>query len=150
MPEPRNGRSATAIEKCRRAYAGSKKRLAAVGFICEGTLVVRRMCCGKSTCACRTDVSKRHGPYYQLSWKEGGKTVSRCLDPDAARLYQGWQDNRRRLDSILQDLRVISQQARSVLLPQSSPGPRVKKPHGRARTPPSATAKPRDIGEPRP
>src|SRR5205807_8361095 len=63
----------------RREYARLKTRLREVGFICEGTLVERWMQCGKPNCACATDRASQHGPYYQLSWKEKGKTVSRRL-----------------------------------------------------------------------
>src|SRR5437870_8477703 len=59
----------------RREYARLKTRLREVGFICEGTLVERWMQCGKPNCACATDRASQHGPYYQLSWKEKGKTV---------------------------------------------------------------------------
>src|SRR2546422_3390316 len=61
----------------RREYVRLKTRLREIGFICEGTLVERWMQCGKPNCACATDRASRHGPYYQLSWKEKGKTVSR-------------------------------------------------------------------------
>src|SRR5438067_11067046 len=58
----------------RREYARLKTRLREIGFICEGTLVERWMQCGKPNCACATDRASQHGPYYQLSWKEKGKT----------------------------------------------------------------------------
>src|SRR6266566_902952 len=65
----------------RREYVRLKTRLREIGFICEGTLVERWMQCGKPNCACATDRASRHGPYYQLSWKEKGKTVPRRQRP---------------------------------------------------------------------
>src|SRR5256885_13846297 len=80
----------------RREYARLKTRLHEIGFICEGTLVERWMQCGKPNCDCATDRASQHGPYYQLSWKEKGKTVSRRLLAEHATLYRQWIANRQR------------------------------------------------------
>jgi Family of unknown function (DUF6788) len=32
--------------------------------------------CGKASCACRTDASKRHGPYVHVSYRADGQTRS--------------------------------------------------------------------------
>src|SRR5207244_10193501 len=88
----------------RREYARLKTRLREIGFICEGTLVERWMQCGKPNCACATDRASQHGPYYQLSWKEKGKTVSRRLPAEHATLYRQWIANRQRLQSIIQQM----------------------------------------------
>ena len=71
----------------RREYARLKARLREIGFLCEGTLVERWMQCGKPNCACARDRARLHGPYFQLSWKEKGKTVSRRLPAEHAALY---------------------------------------------------------------
>src|SRR5438309_843504 len=68
----------------RREYARLKARLRAVGFICEGSLVERWMQCGKPNCACASDRARQHGPYFQLSWKEKSKTLSRRLPAEHA------------------------------------------------------------------
>lgn len=86
-----------------------------MGFICEGSLVERYTSCGNPNCRC-AEPAGRHGPYYQLSWKEAGKTVSRLLSADDARLYREWIANRRRLDSALEDMKDLSRQAGQYLL----------------------------------
>ncbi|PYT79158.1 MAG: hypothetical protein DMG41_38960 [Acidobacteria bacterium] len=101
----------------RREYVRLKTRLREIGFICEGTLVERWMQCGKPNCACATDRASRHGPYYQLSWKEKGKTVSRRLPAEHATLYRQWIANRQRLQSIIQQMHGVSQKAHRHLLP---------------------------------
>lgn len=103
------------IEACRADYAAAKARLADVGFICEGSLVERYTRCGNPNCRC-AQPDGRHGPYYQLSWKQAGKTVSRLLSADDAALYQEWIANRRRLESALDDMRDLSRQAGEYLL----------------------------------
>jgi hypothetical protein len=75
----------------RSEYVRLKARLREIGFICEGTLVERWMQCGKPNCACASDRASQHGPYYQLSWKEKGKTVSRRLPAEHAALYRQWR-----------------------------------------------------------
>jgi hypothetical protein len=105
------------LRQCRSQYARLKARLREVGFICEGSLVERWMQCGKPNCACAHDPAIQHGPYFQLSWKEKGKTVSRRLPAEHAALYRQWIVNRQRLQSIIQDMHQVSQKARRHLLP---------------------------------
>ena len=100
------------LRRCRTEYAQIKARLREVGFICEGSLVERWMQCGKPNCACARDRASRHGPYFQLSWKEKGKTVSRRLSPEHATLYRQWVANRQRLESIIQKMQQVSRKAR--------------------------------------
>ncbi len=69
------------------------------------------MPCGRPNCACANDPNRRHGPYYQLSWKEHGHTVSRRLSLEEARLYQEWIANRRQLDSLLVQMKALSREA---------------------------------------
>lgn len=104
------------LRRCRAQYAQLKARLREVGFICEGSLVERWMPCGKPNCACASDRASWHGPYFQLSWKENGKTVSRRLPPEHAALYRQWVANRQRLHSIIQKMQQVSRRARRHLL----------------------------------
>jgi hypothetical protein len=96
-------------------YERVKARLAEVGFICEGSLVERFVPCGKPTCRC-TDPARRHGPYWQLSWKRGGRTVSRRLSATQARLYREWIGNRRQLGSLVDEMKAISLEAGQYML----------------------------------
>jgi hypothetical protein len=41
-----------------------------------GSLSTTYRTCGKASCACRTDESKRHGPYTHVSYRHEGKTRS--------------------------------------------------------------------------
>src|SRR5947209_2436376 len=103
------------LKTCRTRYAAAKAALSAVGFTCEGSLVERSTCCHNPNCRC-ADPNQRHGPYYQLSWKAAGKTVSRLLSAEEAALYREWIDNRRRLESVLEEMRDLSRQADEYLL----------------------------------
>jgi hypothetical protein len=104
------------LRRCRTEYAQLKARLREVGFICEGSLVERWMRCGKPNCACASNRGSWHGPYFQLSWKEKGKTVSQRLPPEHAALYRRWVANRQRLQSTIQKMQKVSRRARCHLL----------------------------------
>ena len=95
----------------RSQYDRIKSQLNEVGFICKGSLVERRLPCGTPGCVCHKDPTKRHGPYYQLSLKQKGKTVSRFVSAQEAHLYQEWIENRRMLTAIIEQMHGVSQKA---------------------------------------
>jgi hypothetical protein len=104
------------LRQLSRQYDALKARIQKIGFVCTGSLVQRRTTCGKPNCRCRTDPEQRHGPYYQLTWKEKGVTVTRRLSPEHARLYQQWIDNRRQLEALLDQMHRVSAEAGRHLL----------------------------------
>jgi len=69
------------------------------------------MPCGKPSCRCATDVTKRHGPYYEWTRKLKGKTVTVRLTAEQARRYEDWIQNRRKLKKILMRMQTVSIQA---------------------------------------
>ncbi len=98
------------LERCRRDYEAAKARIAEVGFVCEGSLLARLTCCNNPNCRCAR-LEGRHGPYWQLTWKEDGRTVTRVLSEVAAERYLEWIDNRRRLEAVLAEMRQLSREA---------------------------------------
>ena len=77
-----------ALRQCQADYDSAKARLAQCGFICGGSLSEIYTCCLNPNCRC-ADPANRHGPYWQLTWKEAGKTVSRRLTAEEAELPVG-------------------------------------------------------------
>lgn len=82
--------------------------LAEIGFALPGSIVVRRVRCGKTTCRCRADPPELHGPYIQWTHRVEGKTVTRLLTPDQLTRYQPWFDNARRLRQLVAELETLS------------------------------------------
>lgn len=122
------------LERLRADYETAKAAVSEVGFTCEGSLIERYTCCKNPNCRC-ADPEQRHGPYWQLSWKEGGKTVSKLLSADDAALYREWIDNRRRLEAELQQMRDISRQAgEQILASQGRPFHGPQRPKQRPRS----------------
>jgi Family of unknown function (DUF6788) len=103
------------LERLNADYETAKAKLADVGFTCEGSLIERYTTCNNPNCRC-ADPEHRHGPYWQLSWKQAGKTISRLLSAEDAALYREWIANRRRLDQTLEEMRDLSRQAGESIL----------------------------------
>jgi hypothetical protein len=79
----------------RRRIAQIRNRLARLDLICSGTLSERTKVCGKPNCRCATDPQARHGPYYEWSWREGGRLLHKALSPQqAAQLRQALRNHR--------------------------------------------------------
>lgn len=103
------------LDRITAEYQAAKARLATIGFTCEGSIVCRWRTCQNPNCRCNNP-QQRHGPYWQLSWKHAGTTISRNLPAQDAALYQQWIANRRALEQILNEMRDLSHQAAEQIL----------------------------------
>jgi hypothetical protein len=109
-----------APDRYRRRFEELKRELQRLEYFSKGTVLKRMMKCGKARCACRTDPTKRHGPYFEWTYKANGKTVNVRLTPDAAPLYKAASQQYRKLKTLLRRLERLSQTA---LRHQSKPAP---------------------------
>ena len=85
-----------------------KRGLEHIECFCKGTVLKRMMKCGKAYCACAADPTKRHGPYFELTYKANGKTVNVKLSPEAAPLYKAAAQQYRKLKTLLNRLDKLS------------------------------------------
>lgn len=75
-----------------------------------GSVVKQYMFCGKASCGCHQDPQKKHGPYYYLSYKEGGKSRYKYLgkvtssEVERALSYQEFQRGMARLGKIHREI----------------------------------------------
>ena len=60
-----------------------QQELVSVGELRPGSLTRRFLQCGKPGCRCQVDGATGHGPYWSLTFKVQGKTVTRLI-PQAA------------------------------------------------------------------
>lgn len=88
-----------------------KQELQKLEFFCKGTVLARRMKCGQPACPCHADPAKRHGPYWEWTYKTRAKTVNVRLSPAAGPLYQAASQRYRRLKSVLHRLETLSRTA---------------------------------------
>lgn len=88
-----------------------KQELARLEYFAKGTLLARMVKCGKPRCACVSKPEKRHGPYYEWTYKADGKTVNVRIPPEAASLYQAAAKQYQKLKTTLNRMEKTSRQA---------------------------------------
>jgi hypothetical protein len=96
------------LERHTQRFLELRRDLQQVEYFCKGTVLKRMMKCGKTRCACASDPSKRHGPYFELTYKANGKTVNVKLSPEAAPLYTAAAKQYRKLKTLLNRLDKLS------------------------------------------
>ena len=98
--------------EAKRPWEATRQALAAalgdIDGVLPGSVVIRRMRCGKTACACKTDPAALHGPYIQWTRTVDGKTVTRYLSEAQLARYQPWFDNVRRLKDLIAKLEIAS------------------------------------------
>jgi hypothetical protein len=92
-------------------FTGLKQELEQVSYFCRGTVLKRMMKCGQKRCACHQDPTKRHGPYFEWTYKENGKTVNRRLRPEEAPIYEVATQQYRKLQAVLKRMEQVSRHA---------------------------------------
>jgi len=97
------------LERHARRFDELRRGLDQIEYFCKGTVLKRMMKCGKAQCACASDPARRHGPYFELTYKANGKTVNVKLSPDAAPLYRAAALQYRKLKTLLSRLEKLSQ-----------------------------------------
>ncbi len=100
-----------AADRYTQRFAELRRQLQDLGYFCKGTILERRMKCGQPNCGCHQDPSKRHGPYWEWTYKLDGKTVNVKLTPDAGPIYKVASQQYRHLKSLLNRLERLSHKA---------------------------------------
>jgi hypothetical protein len=99
------------LTRCAHSFAGLKQELNKVTYFCKGTVLKRMMKCGQQRCACHQDPAKRHGPYFEWTYKEKGKTVNRRLRPEEAPIYAAATQQYCKMQSISKRMEHVSRNA---------------------------------------
>ncbi len=89
-------------------FQEAQRELQQLDYFLKGTVLNRMMKCGQAQCGCHRDPSKRHGPYFEWTYKAKGKTVNVRLSPQAAPLYQAATKQHRKLKAILARMERLS------------------------------------------
>jgi hypothetical protein len=107
----RSRQQATILHRYTQRFRELKQELQQLDFFCKGTVLKRMMKCGRAQCACHRDPAKRHGPYFEWTYKAQGTTVNVRLSPQAAPLYQAAALQYRQLKTTLHRLERLSRSA---------------------------------------
>lgn len=92
-------------------FRQARQPLQHLGYFLKGTVSKRMMRCGHPNCACQRDAARRHGPYFEWTYKVQGKTVNVKLSAQAAPLYQAATQQHRQLKATLARLERLSHTA---------------------------------------
>lgn len=94
--------SEPSLDRRRRASAA---RLPDVSEVIRGTVVERRMRCGKTTCRCHSDPEAAHGPYRLLMTTVGrGRTRTLLLPADQVAWVRAAIARYRRVERLLEQI----------------------------------------------
>jgi hypothetical protein len=115
-------------------FAALRQELQTLEYFCKGTVLARKMKCGQPRCACHTNPAKRHGPYWEWTYKVQAKTVNVRLSSTAGPLYKAATAQHRQLQSLLRRLETLSRAALAALAQHPPAGPTALRP---TRAPPS-------------
>jgi hypothetical protein len=103
-------------------FRQAQQELQQLNYFFKGTVLKRMMKCGQPQCACHRDPSRRHGPYFEWTYKANGKTVNVKLSPQAAPLYLAATRQHRKLKAILARMERLSRTALARLAKQADYG----------------------------
>jgi hypothetical protein len=109
MSKPRQFQSTAIPDRYAQRFQALKREFQELDYFCKGTLLKRMMKCGKSQCACRQDPAKRHGPYFEWTYKAKGKTVNVKLTREVMPIFRDASRQYRKLRSLLNRLETLSQ-----------------------------------------
>jgi hypothetical protein len=115
------------LDQLRRRHQALAARVSQLGFALPGSITRRYTSCGKPGCRCQASPPQPHGPYYQLTRKVAGKTVTTRLTEGQAARYAEWIANQHELRRVLSEMEDISRQAAELILgkapkPDKTPG----------------------------
>lgn len=99
--------------------SNARKALAAVEYLCSGTLLKRMMKCGKASCRCQDDPAARHGPYYVWGHMKDAKLVHRYVSPEQAVLLSQAIANHRKLQKLLRTWEAETERILDALYPRN-------------------------------
>ena len=76
MQQISRARLASLIRRDGQRFEVLKREILQLDYFCKGTVLKRMMKCGNQQCACHRDPAKRHGPYFECTFKVQNKTVN--------------------------------------------------------------------------
>jgi len=118
MKKTAPARLAALIRADAQRFASLKQEIVQLDYFCKGTVLKRMMKCGNKQCPCHRDPAKRHGPYFECTFKVQNKTVNLKLYPEVTPLYRSAIKQHRKLKSLLVRLERLSRSALAHLAEQ--------------------------------
>lgn len=95
------------VERMENQLHDLKKQITDLGISIPGSIQTVYLRCGKKNCRCHQVVDTedlRHGPYYLWYRRINGKTATKSIAEEDLKSYQGWIENREKLESLVQKI----------------------------------------------
>ena len=93
------------VEQMKKRYARLAARVATLGPVLQGTITQRSI---ERAAPNEPTKKKVYGPYYQWTFKKGGRTRTVNLSASQAKVYQRAIDRHRKLEELIQEMRDLS------------------------------------------
>ena len=115
-------RLAALIRSDAQRFEALQREIVQLDYFCKGTVLKRMMKCGRKQCACHRDPARRHGPYFECTYKVQNKTVNLKLYPEVAPLYRAAIQQYRKLKALIGRMERLSRSALGHLAHQKLTG----------------------------
>jgi hypothetical protein len=109
MSRPKRSQQTEDLDHYAQRFLELKREFQHLECFCKGTVLRRMVKCGKAYCACRDDPAKRHGPYFEWTYKAKGRTVNVKLTVETMPVYRAASQEYRKLKLLLNRLERLSQ-----------------------------------------
>lgn len=111
MSKIKPSRTETILANYALRFETLRQEINELGYFCKGTVLKRMMKCGQDRCACHHNPAKRHGPYFEWTYKAKGKTINIRLTPEEVPVYLAATQQYRSLKSLLTRMERLSRTA---------------------------------------
>ena len=85
----------------RRRTRAAREAIGAMDYVASGMVSSRTKACGRPNCRCATDVTARHGPYFEWHRYRDGRLTHRTVTPEQANLLARAIANRAEVGRLL-------------------------------------------------
>jgi hypothetical protein len=109
MSRPERSQQTEDLKRYEQRFLELKREFQHLKCFCKGTVLRRMVKCGKAYCACHDDPAKRHGPYFEWTYKAKGKTVNVKLTPETMPVYRAASKEYQKLKLLLNRMERLSQ-----------------------------------------
>ncbi len=85
-----------------------KNQIISKGWILQGTLLKQFKQCGKNNCQCHQDKKYWHGPYWIWTRKEKGKTITKTLSKNQAKMVKKSLEDMKKINKFIVKWKLLS------------------------------------------
>ncbi len=85
-----------------------KNQIISKGWILQGTLLKQFKQCGKNNCRCHQDKKYWHGPYWVWTRKEKGKTITKTLSKNQAKMVKKSLEDMKKINKFIGKWKMLS------------------------------------------